>query len=70
MAQPRTLAPLAAYHAAVAGGFRADPAQERAAERLDACQQALHAGGAAPPTHDVLLARLAEHKARAAAVAV
>lgn len=48
MAQPRTLAPLAAYHAALAGGFRADPAQERAAELLDACQQALHAGDTAP----------------------
>ncbi|HYQ38058.1 MAG TPA: cell division protein ZapE [Pseudomonas sp.] len=37
--------PLAAYHAAIAGGFRPDEAQRQAAEVLDACHQALHSPG-------------------------
>lgn len=47
------LAPLAAWHAAVAAGFRADEAQRQAAQRLDDCHAALHRGG--PPPRGVYL---------------
>lgn len=44
------LTPLAAYRQALdQDGFRPDPAQRQAAEELERCHQALHAGGRAVP---------------------
>lgn len=48
MPHSAALSPLAAWHAAVAGGFQADEAQRQAAQMLDDCHQALHQDGPAP----------------------
>ncbi|SDS70113.1 cell division protein ZapE [Pseudomonas oryzae] len=47
-ADASALAPLAAWHAAVAAGFAADEAQRQAARHLDDCHAALHRGDPAP----------------------